>query len=686
MRKLTLLALVVVSLVLERPTPATAATRALLPVPASAEFSSGGLPLDAHFGVSVRGYSDARLQRAIDRALLRIERRTGLTLSHELAKNAEPATLIVSAAGPGQAVQNVEEDESYTLEVTLQQATLRAPSVVGILRGLETLLQLVEIGKSGYVLQTAVINDKPRFPWRGLLIDPARHFLPIAVVKRNLDAMAMVKLNVLHWHLSDDEGFRVESRRYPRLQEYGSDGHYYTQDQIREIVAYARDRGIRVVPEFDLPAHTTSWFVGYPQYASAPGPYAIARTTFDIKLPAFDPTREEVYEFIDGFIGEISPLFPDAYWHIGGDEVKPDHWDANPAIQAFKAQHGFKDNAALQAYFNQKLMEILTRHGKQMMGWDEILHPGLPRETVIQSWRDAASLAQAAQMGFRGILSAGYYLDSMDTAAKHYASDPVPEGTHLDAVQAARILGGEVCAWGEYVDSENLDSRIWPRTAAIAERLWSPREVTDGADMYRRLDRMSVLLEETGVTHLSGPRVMLRRLAGSENIGTLQAFLRLVEPLSADDRFDQPDHPDRLTPLVRLRDIAIPDSPGRREVGSMVDGLLQDAPRYGAFRADLEREFRGWQELPAALAALSAHAPLVRDAEPAAAKLADLGGAGREALTYLTRGETAPQQWVQSKLALLDAAAKPQANLRVAVAPALRKLILAAAKTDPPSR
>src|SRR5208283_137662 len=418
--------------------------------------------------------------------------------------------------------------------------------------------------------------------------------------------------NVLHLHLSDDEGFRVESRRHPRLQEYGSDGKFYTQAQILEMVAYACDRGIRVVPEFDIPGHSTSWLVAYPQYGSTPGPYALARNVLDIKDPAFDPTREEVYEFIDGFLGEMTALFPDAYWHIGGDQVTGKHWDSNPAIQTFKAQHGFKDNAALQVYFNQRLMQLLNKHGKKMMGWDEVLHPELPRETVIQSWRDAASLAAAAKQGFHGILSAGYYLDHMETAATHYAVDPLPEGEKLEPAQAARILGGEACMWGEYEDAEIIDSRTWPRTAAIAERLWSPREVNDSSDMYRRLERVSVQLEEAGITHLSGPEVMLRRLAVSANPGALLAFHRLVEPVNQDERYEGPNPPTSLTPLVRLTDIATPDACGRREVGRMVDGLLHDAPRYGAFHADLEREFKSWQDLPSALAALAEHAPLVQ--------------------------------------------------------------------------
>src|SRR5262249_10436465 len=165
-------------------------------------------------------------------------------------------------------------------------------------------------------------------------LDVGRHFMPVELIKRELDGMAAVKLNVLHWHLTEDQGFRVECRKYPKLHQMGSDGLFYTQDQIRDVISYARDRGIRVVPEFDMPGHSTSWFVGYPELASAPGPYQIERT-WGIMDPAFDPTREEVYTFIDGFIGEMAGLFPDDYIHIGGDESNGEHWKKNSAIQAF---------------------------------------------------------------------------------------------------------------------------------------------------------------------------------------------------------------------------------------------------------------------------------------------------------------------------------------------------------------
>ena len=232
------------------------------------------------------------------------------------------------------------------------------------------------------------------------MIDCSRHWMPIEVIERNLDAMAAVKLNVLHWHLSDDQGFRVESKRFPRLQEFGSDGHFYTQDQVRHIVAYARDRGIRVVPEFDIPGHTTSWFVGYPELASAPGPYKIERS-WGIFQPTMDPSREETYKFLDKFLGEMTALFPDHYFHVGGDEVDPTQWMQSPSIQAFARERHLGTPDDLQAYFIHRVQEILKKYGKIMIGWDEVLNPDLESDTVIQSWRGQAALAEAARKGHR---------------------------------------------------------------------------------------------------------------------------------------------------------------------------------------------------------------------------------------------------------------------------------------------
>ncbi|MBI3484790.1 MAG: family 20 glycosylhydrolase, partial [Acidobacteria bacterium] len=307
----------------------------------------------------------------------------------------------------------------------------------------------------------------------------------------------------------------------------------------------------------------------------------------------------------------------------------------------------------------------------------------LPKDTVVQSWRGQKSLGEGAKQGFQGILSAGYYLDAMQTSAFHYAVDPLPAASDLDSTQAARILGGDVCMWGELITPENIDSRIWPRTAAIAERLWSPRSVADVDDMYRRLDSVSLQLEELGLTHLSGPEAMLRRLAGTDDIEPLRNLLRLVEPLSLGQRM-RARRATQLTPLTSLGDIASPDAPARRELAALVAAFLRDAAHDQSNRQALAREFQRWQELGAVLARLAASSPQLQDAEGVAANLVELGAAGQEALTLFAEGKAPPREWTAAKLALLDRAAAPQGLLRLAVVPPLRALIVAAGNTVMP--
>jgi len=234
----------------------------LMPVPASVQTKAGRLPITSTFSVATKNYSDDRLRSGIVRIVKRLAGRTVLSLPADLATDESIAALVVQCGGPGEVIPSITENESYNLEISDKQARLVAPTVVGALRGLETFLQLLQGDRDGYYMPAVIIQDQPRFPWRGLLIDVGRHYEPIEVLKRNLDAMAAVKLNVFHWHLTEDQGFRVESKKFPKLHAMGSDGLFYTQEQVRDIIAYARDRGIRVMPEFDIPGHSTSWLVG----------------------------------------------------------------------------------------------------------------------------------------------------------------------------------------------------------------------------------------------------------------------------------------------------------------------------------------------------------------------------------------------------------------------------------------
>lgn len=650
----------------------------LMPLPSEFRFSSGRLRVDSSLKIAVKGYRDERLEAAIQRVARRLEGRTGLEIDRKLGNGTANSTLLIVCDGPGQNVPSVEEDESYSLDVNPAQATLKAHTVVGVLRGLETFLQLLDGSREGYFIPAVSINDKPRFRWRGLLIDVARHFQPIEVLKRNIDGMAAVKLNVFHWHLTEDQGFRVESRKFPRLHQLGSDGQYYTQEQLREIIAYARDRGIRVVPEFDMPGHVTSWLVGHPELGSAPGPYEIERKP-GIMEPALDPTREEVYTFLETLIGEMAGIFPDAYMHIGGDENEGKQWDRNPRIQAFMQQKGIKDNHGLQSYFNQRLLQILKKNGKRMIGWDEIFHPDLPKDVVVQSWRGPDSLAETARKGYNGILSNGYYIDLIYPASKHYVVDPIPAGSSLSEQEKSHILGGEATMWSEYVSPETIDSRIWPRTAAIAERFWSPAETVNLDEMYRRLETVSIQLEELGLTHLKNPGMMLRRLAGGADIAPLEVLVSVVEPVKEYNR-GQLQPTTTLSPLIRLVDIARPDPETPRRFVMLVDGILADAPRFQLYQERIRDTLSEWRDVRTPIEIISARSAILQEAVPLAKDLSDIGNIGLEALSFLSSGVAPPPEWRDAKMAVLTEFGKPKTALEFPILPAVKQLVTAAAE------
>jgi len=253
---------------------------AIMPLPAHVMQGEGEFVIDGDFGIALKGYKEVRLERAQQRFLDTLSRETGIPLWRQAILN--PPHFIVQTAGPSAAVQQLGEDESYRLEISTTDVQLTAPNPIGVLRGLQTFLQLVRITPRGFSAPVVTIDDKPRFPWRGLLIDSGHRFVHISAIKRNLDGMEAVKLNVFHWRFADNQGFHVESKKFPLLQVKGSGGFYYSQKEVREIIAYARDRAIRVVPEFDMPCHTTSWFFGYPELASGQDPSHSS---------AIDPTR-----------------------------------------------------------------------------------------------------------------------------------------------------------------------------------------------------------------------------------------------------------------------------------------------------------------------------------------------------------------------------------------------------------
>lgn len=688
----------------------------LMPYPQQVSLGKGVLTVDRHFTITLTKANSPYLQQAQRRLQQRIERQTGLFL----APSTDGPSLEISVKqGIPSLPQQVNENERYWLRITEQGAKLEADTVYGALRGMETFLQLLQGGPNGYSLPAVTIQDQPRFPWRGLLLDSARHFLPLDALKRQLDGMASAKLNVFHWHLTDDQGWRFESRRFPRLQEMGADGQFYTQAQIRELVDYATNLGIRVVPELDFPGHASAIALAYPELMTQVTDYAPERR-WGVHKPLLDPSKPAVYDFIDQLVAEVVTLFPDPYLHIGGDEVDPEQWQQSEAVQAYMRANNLTTPQALHAHFNTKLEQILARHGRKMIGWDETLHEDLPKNVVIQSWQGQDALGEAARQGHPALLSTGYYIDQPQPTAYHYRNDPLPvpqpindalqpgeqwqswvfeaprkrgspvsgsftlitdpqgkqrgfidfkgksrrpvqdvrvhngvttfwldswmgktqplvtltSGTLSGVLQVAnatypvtgkqiggsqmvgtqlpenhhpvvlqgdetnRVLGGEITLWSELVSEQTLDLRLWPRTYAIAERLWSTRELDDEKSMYQRLaymDRWGTL--SVGLQHQWDSIRNMMRLTNQSDISPLQRFAEAVEQAQYYHRHHEKsanENYDRYDPLNRLADALPPESVTIRELDVWVDELLAD-PAKQARQQEIRTLLLRWQ-------------------------------------------------------------------------------------------
>lgn len=636
----------------------------LMPYPQQVERSSGYWVLNAESTLKLSSPDQAYVQAALERFRTRFQRqtRTELTLSTDSTSRQQ---LIIELTGDpetnwGQSIPLevlAKEREAYRLTIDAQRIHLQARTYQGVNHGLETLLQLLATtshtsGRQQITLPQLTIDDAPRFRWRGLMLDSVRNFLAVDTIKRQLDGMAAAKLNIFHWHLTDDQGWRLESRHYPRLHEKASEGLYYTQEEIRDIVAYAMERGIQVVPEIDMPGHTSAIGVAYPELMSAPGPYAM-EDRWGVHTPLLNPANEDVYVFADKIIAEVAELFPFAYVHIGGDEVDPRDWLANTRIQAFMKRQKLATPEELHTYFNQRLARILASHNRRMIGWDEIFHPGLPEGTVVQSWRGPDSLGDIANQGYPTLLSTGFYLDQPQPTAYHYRNTifPVPPdvddqpgtderwetwtfelprkrgsavtgqftliehperglrgfidfagksrqalrhldirrdvtyfevdtwmgpvlgrvergngqlggdmvvgnaaypasgklvagsdlpGTRvpeaiatpiIDPDQRHQVLGGEAALWAEIVDERHIDLRLWPRTFAVAERLWSSAELDDEDFMYRRLLALSEWSEQSlGLQHHQQAETALRKLLPARQLEAARLLSQAVEP------------------------------------------------------------------------------------------------------------------------------------------------------------
>jgi hexosaminidase len=645
-----------------------------MPLPSHTVLGHGQFLIDGSFGIGLEGYTDSRLVSGEGRFLGILSRETGIPLSS--AAESQTPSFTVKTAAASDPVPQLGEDESYRLEVSATHVQLTAANPLGVLHGLQTFLQLVRITPQGFSVPAVTIDDQPRFPWRGLMIDVGRHFIPVDVIEQNLDAMEAVKLNVFHWHLSDDQGFRVESKLFPLLQEKGSGGLYYTQQQIAGVVEYARERGIRVVPEFDMPCHTNSWLVGYPKLGSRGSAYEPA-TRFGVLDAAMDPTQESTYQFIDQLLGEMTALFPDEYFHIGGDECNGKEWDANPRIKAFMRANGLENNAALQSYFTARVQKLVAGHHKIMEGWDEVLQPDTPKDVVIQSWRGQASLAAAARQGNRGLLSTGYYINLNKPAAEHYLVDPLGgDAASLTPEQKTRILGGETTMWSEYATPENINSRIWPRAAAIAERLWSPQDVKDVESMYQRLPIVAQKLEYYRLGLQSSTRLMLQRMSGESDPQYFEVLAAVVQPPEGYMREALKKY-STFTPLNRLVDAVAPESETARKFNDLAKLIAQGKATPQQFQ-EARNWLVLWRDNDARLQPSLGPSELTAELIPLSHSLSQVAAIGLEALDDLDNHRAVKDAKLHENLKLLKAAGKPQAVLLDMVVPSVELLVKAA--------
>ncbi|NOH30228.1 family 20 glycosylhydrolase [Vibrio mediterranei] len=406
----------------------------LMPYPQSVELGQGSVTLDKDFSIYIKGFNSDRVEYTAKRFVERLERQTGLPTLNWRAHSEDEATLIIDIQSPAKSeVQDLDADESYKLTSNDGKIVLESSRPYGAIRGIETILQLVQTDANGYSVPAISIVDEPRFRWRGVSYDTSRHFIEMEVILRQLDAMASAKMNVFHWHIWDDQGIRIQLDNYTKLWEKTTDGDYYTKDQIRYVVEYARKLGIRVVPEISLPGHASAVAHAYPELMSGLGEQSYPQQReWGVFEPLMDPTNPELYVMLESVFDEVVELFPDEYFHIGGDEPNYKQWQENPEIQAFIKDKELDGERGLQSYLNAKVEKMLEERGKKMSGWDEIWHKDLPKSIVIQSWRGHDSIGRAAQEGYQGLLSTGYYLDQPQPTSYHYRNDPMPSGITVD--------------------------------------------------------------------------------------------------------------------------------------------------------------------------------------------------------------------------------------------------------------
>jgi hexosaminidase len=504
--------------------PTTAGQTGVMPEPARIEPGSGSFQVSSATIIQAAGDASGALQGA--RYLSALWKQSNRLSLPVVSKDSAPTgdSVISLRTEPGFAA------EAYRLNVTPHRIVISATTAAGLFYGAVTLWQLLPAGPSGGEIAAQTITDEPRYPWRGLMLDSARHFQSPAFVRSMIEWMAWHKLNVLHWHLTDDQGWRLEIRKYPKLTSVGAwripasvpgspspkrYGGYYTQQQVRDIVAFAATRHVLIVPEIDVPGHAQAALAAYPELGaidSHPALPVSAKWGVHAHLFNLEPST---FEFLQNVLDEVMQLFPSRYIHIGGDEAVKDEWNASAAVQARARQLGISDANALQTYFTQKISGYLSAKGRRAVGWDEILQPGLAADAVVMSWHGAPVAHAAALRGNDAVLAPDPQL-YLDHRQSPLATEPPgrmsiislkevyefePHDAELSEAQQRHILGLQADLWTEHMQTERrVDWMALPRAAALAEVGWSPPQ-RNWPDFLRRLGSMFARYRAFGINY-----------------------------------------------------------------------------------------------------------------------------------------------------------------------------------------
>ena len=693
---------------------APATTANLMPLPRQISVTNDALALSGPVDARITGCQGALAASAVARFRNDLHSLIGIDLT------GKPVSLAIHCAGHNTPGDIPDQHEGYRLVTSAAGVTVDADSEIAVLRALATLRQLIVTQQGAPVVVGARIDDAPRFLWRGIMIDTARHFMGVETIKRQIVAMELTKLNVLHLHLSD-QTFRVQSLHFPKLTDVNEDGNFYTQAQIRDLVAFAADHGVRIVPEIDMPAHTVAILKAYPE---------LGVEKMDPKDPraadkaALNPISEKTYRFLDTLLQEMTGLFPDPFFHTGGDELTPFTWQNSHEIADFKKKKNLTSNNELQGYFVDRLHKILAKYHKTLVGWDEIGLNALPKDTVVEAWRTSNPIYTDTAKGNRVIVAAGYYLDLQRPAGQYYRIDPTDPNAFstmsqqmfdlsqknpassmlinpylvakpmppLTSDQEKLVLGGEAPLWSEGITDEMLDTGFWPRSAAIAERFWSPKDTRDADDMSHRLIPTQIELRALGLRDEESRNRMISRMTAETH--PVETLMGAVAPVRNYAHLRMRlMNPNAKMDFVGLADAASTDSLDALRFEDNVRAYLGgDTSRLPLLRA----QFQIWRDNDTAYQEVAQQNPYLRAALPTSSDLAALAGTGLKALEVLEKGKKlAPEDIDQSEkllaklhdqeaasadLAAIASHPQPPADLLIRIAPAAELLYRQALK------